>query len=101
MGIFTLEFFLRLLASPATIGLKAFLTQVTARQSARPSPMCPSDVRLRLRYRVLRVVTQVPNWVDVLAIAPFYVDLIVSQFANGADVKFLAVCRRLIRSVSC
>ena len=61
IGCFSLEFVLRLLASPATIGLGAFLHSI-------------------------------PNWIDIFAIAPFYVDLIIMNFTSG-DIGFLAVLR--------
>lgn len=69
MAIFTSEFLLRLASSPATIGLRKFLTAI-------------------------------PNWIDVFAIAPFYIDLIILQVASGS-IKFLAVLRiiRLSRIV--
>jgi len=65
IGCFTIEFLLRLLSSPATIGLGAFLSSV-------------------------------PNWIDVVAIVPFYIDIIVLLAAPGAAAgggRVLAVLR--------
>ena len=64
IGVFTLEFVLRLAASPATIGLNNFLCSAF-------------------------------NWIDVIAIAPFYVDVLltVAQADTGGGLKSLAVLR--------
>jgi len=65
IGVFTIEYVLRLFASPATIGLGAFLSSV-------------------------------PNWIDLVAILPFYVDLVVMAAAPNADAgggKVLGVLR--------
>ena len=64
IGVFTLEFVLRLAASPATIGLNTFLCSAF-------------------------------NWIDVIAIAPFYVDVLltVAQADTGGGLKSLAVLR--------
>lgn len=54
IGVFSVEFICRMLASPATIGLRAFITNV-------------------------------PNWIDLIAILPFYIDLIIFLIAGGSS----------------
>jgi len=73
IGAFTVEFVLRMIAAPATIGLRSFFFAVT-------------------------------NWVDVVAIAPFYIDLLLMRIiglGQAHNIKVLAVLRmiRLLRVV--
>ena len=63
---FTMEFLLRMLASPATIGLRTFLTTV-------------------------------PNLIDLVAIIPFYIDLIMFAVLQPGDEDEGGQCRERSR----
>uniref|UniRef100_A0A7S2IQL4 Ion transport domain-containing protein n=1 Tax=Haptolina brevifila TaxID=156173 RepID=A0A7S2IQL4_9EUKA len=62
IGLFTIEFVLRMLSAPATIGMKAFLLSLA-------------------------------NWIDLFAILPFYIDILLLLTASASDLKVLGILR--------